>query len=372
MLNGKRNLLNYSENSHAEAQRIQRAQSSLKLYSLASLRACFFILLFFSIFALSSCVSTSEGAISAEEYYSLGVAYMDMGRYEEAEVWFQRAQQTDKTKAASEYNLGRIAFETGRYEESAEIFEDIISQDPQNTLALKAAAYARIKNGDLEAAENHYQTLLELVPESADDGYNYALVLFALGKPSEASGVISKYAFALEENDDLLLLYARIQKAENKIEAVDNYDLWLKKNDDVQVKFEYGETLEKAELYARALETYREILDADLSTAPNLSRPQIRFSIARVLLIADPSVNDGITELQGAVDDGFNDKEAIGELLDIEAISAEHKEEIRTIIDGISDIVEEEVSDEEAANDEETTDTEENEEESSNQTFGLL
>jgi tetratricopeptide (TPR) repeat protein len=286
---------------------------------------------------LSSCAS-SAGAISAEEYFSLGEAYMNMGRYDEAEKWFQRAQRVDKTKSAAEYNLGRIAFETGRYEESAEIFEAILHNDPQNTLVLKAAAYARIKNGDLELAENHYKQLLELVPESADDGYNYALVLFALGKTSEARDVISKYDFALEENDDLLLLYARIQKADNKVEAVDSYDLWLKKNDDVQVQFEYAQTLENAQLYVRALENYREILDADLESFPDLTKPLIRFSIARVLLVADSSVSDGITELQGAVDDGFNDKDAIGELLEIDAISAAHKEEIRTIIDGMTDV----------------------------------
>ncbi len=175
------------------------------------------------------------------------------------------------------------------------------------------------------------------MPESADDGYNYALVLFALGKTSEAENVISKYAFALQEKDDLLLLYARIQKAEHKIEAVDNYDLWLKKNSDPQVRFEYAETLEYAELYARSLENYRAVLDADLSAYPALSKPQIRFSIARVLLVSDPSVSDGITELEMAVSEGFNDKEAIESLLETDAISAEHKEDIQAILDGITD-----------------------------------
>lgn len=292
------------------------------------------ILFLLGIMFLLSCASRA-GAVSAEEYYSLGMAYMDMGRYEEAEIWFQRAQSADKTKTASEYNLGRIAFETGRYEESAEIFESLVRQDPQNTLALKAAAYARIRNDDLELAENHYKKLLELIPESVDDGYNYALVLFALGKTDEASGLISKYAFALYENDDLLLLNARIQKAEKKIEAVDSYDLWLKENSDLQVQFEYAEALEHAELYAKALENYREIFDADLSEFPGLTKPLLRFSIARVLLVSDPSVDDGITELQGAVTDGFTDKEAIGGLLNVTGISAGHKEEIRTILDGI-------------------------------------
>jgi tetratricopeptide (TPR) repeat protein len=302
--------------------------------------------------------ATAAGAISAEEYYSLGVAYMDMGRYEEAEVWFKRSQSVSKTRTASDYNLGRIAFEMGRYEEACKIFEDIIKRDPQNTLVLKAAAYARIKNGDLETAENYYERILALVPESADDGYNYALVLFALGKTDEAEAIVSKSAFTLEENDDLLLLHARIQKASKKVEAVDSYDIWLKKNKDVQVQFEYAETLEYAELYAKALENYREILNADLSSFPDLSKPKIRFSLARVLLLADPSVEDGITELKGAVEDGFNDKEAVDALLEMEGISAEHKSEIKTILDGISDDIPEEEEDEEKEEEDSESDEE--------------
>ncbi len=41
------------------------------------------ILFSLGIMFLLSCVS-GAGAVSAEEYYSLGMAYMDMGRYEEA------------------------------------------------------------------------------------------------------------------------------------------------------------------------------------------------------------------------------------------------------------------------------------------------
>ena len=298
------------------------------------------IFIIISGFILGSCAS-SEGAISAEEYYSLGVAYMDLGKYDEAEKWFKRAQRLDKTKAASEYNLGRIAFETGRYEESALLFEDILKQDPENTLALKAAAYARIKNGDMELAENHYNRLLELVPESIDNGYNYALVLFAMGKNEKAGNIISKYAFALQENDDLLLLYARIQKAEGKIEAVDSYDLWLSKKSDPQVRFEYAETLENVQLYAKALENYREVLNGDLSKTPALRKNIIRFRIARVLLVADPTSGDGIQELKGAVTDGFNDKDAVNDLINMEGIPAETRKEIKNILDSIPDKKEE-------------------------------
>jgi tetratricopeptide (TPR) repeat protein len=135
-------------------------------------------LLFAAGLFLSSCAS--RGDVRAEEYFSIGMAYFELGNYAEAEKWLDRARTSNKTLIASEYNLGRIAFETGRYGDAVLHFERILVRDPDNVMALQAAAYSRIKNGDLEKAEALYNRVLVLVPESADDGFNYALVLYGL------------------------------------------------------------------------------------------------------------------------------------------------------------------------------------------------
>ncbi|MCL2271042.1 MAG: tetratricopeptide repeat protein, partial [Treponema sp.] len=62
-----------------------------------------------AVIALNGCASW--GAASAEEYFSIGMAYYDMGKFAEAEKWLNRAKARDRTMSASEYNLGRIAFE---------------------------------------------------------------------------------------------------------------------------------------------------------------------------------------------------------------------------------------------------------------------
>ena len=95
--------------------------------------------------ALSFFMSCAGLATSAEEYYSIGMAYYEMGKYEEAERWLNRALSRNRTMSASEYNLGRIAFGTGRYRDALKKFNAILKKDPQNVMALKAAAYTRIK-----------------------------------------------------------------------------------------------------------------------------------------------------------------------------------------------------------------------------------
>jgi tetratricopeptide (TPR) repeat protein len=277
---------------------------------------------------ISGCVGM---AASAEEYYAIGMAYFETGKFEEAEMWLNRAKAADKTMIASQYNLGRIAFEKKQYNEAAKLFEDILKKDPDNVLALKAAAYTRINTGDLDIAEKHYKRLLELIPESADDGYNHALVLYAMKRYSDAEEVLEKYSLSMLKNSEMQLLYARCQRAQNKIEAIDSYSNWLNNNSDVKARYEYAQVLEFHELYARAIEEYRKAL-SETSSSEKALNCEIRFSLARILLIADNASGEGITELQTAVNDGFKDIEAAEKLLKNEKITAANKDSIRNII----------------------------------------
>jgi tetratricopeptide (TPR) repeat protein len=281
------------------------------------------------LFSYDSCASFGA---SPEEYYSIGMAYFDLGKFEEAERWLNRAKAADKTKVASEYNLGRIAFETGRYEEAAVIFDRILARDPKNTMALKAAAYTRIKTGELTKAEQYYQRILALIPESADDGYNYALVLFAIKKFEEAEQVLLKNPYALEDNKDVLLLYARTQKAQGKVEAVDTYAKFLLTNSDPKARYEYAQTLEAADLYAKAIEEYRAALNELSQDSTDPKRQDLRFGLARALLIADGENPEGLTELEGAVSGDFTDMEALENMVANEKLSLANRNRIRDIV----------------------------------------
>ncbi|MCL2276360.1 MAG: tetratricopeptide repeat protein [Treponema sp.] len=293
----------------------------------------FLLLICFYIFlSITSCNSM---AVSAEEYYLIGMAYFDLGRYEEAQIWLNRARQADKTMAASTYNLGRLAFEMKQYDEAVSYFEEILIKDPDNILALKAAAYTRIRTGDFLAADNHYKNLLRLIPESADDGYNHALVLYAMERYGEVEITLERYPFSLLENRDIMLLYARSQKAQNKIEAIDSYASLLVLFSNPAARYEYAQTLEYHEIYARAVEEYRQSHFEASAADVNPDKSEIRFAISRALLIADSESRDGITELENAVEEGFKNIELIENLLNINNISLENSNSLRVIINNL-------------------------------------
>jgi tetratricopeptide (TPR) repeat protein len=297
-----------------------------------------------AVIALASCAGYK--ATTAEEYFSLGMAYFDLGKaaadantrlkyFQESEKWLNRARMIDRTQTASEYNIGRIAFETGRYEDAAASFEKILRRDPDNVLALRAASYTRIKTGDTELAEAHYKKLLTLVPENADDGYNYALVLYAIEKYEAAEQVLSQFQFSLLDNNDSLLLLARTQKAQNKIEAAEGYARWLANTDDKKVRCEYAELLESHEFYARALDEYRSVLGKLTDADKEPKKSDVRFYVARLLLIADTESDEGLQELETAGKEGFSDIELLEQLADDSRISEAHSGSVREIIKSI-------------------------------------
>ena len=285
--------------------------------------------------ALHSCAS--RGAIKAEEYFSIGMAYYDMGKYAEAEQWLNRARTADRTMTASEYNLGRIAFETGRYEEAAKHFENILKQDPDNLMAIKSAAYSRIKNGDLDKAEALYNRVIDIVPEDADDGYNYALVLYALGKYDRCEEILNTFQYALDENAASMLLFARAQKEQGKIESVDSYAKWSSMNAGVnsQGLYEYAQVLESAGLYARSLEQYSAAINSITTDTGGINKSLVRFERARLLLTADPENPQGIEELSTAIQEGFSDTAAVESLLNDDRISPDKKDEVRSLLNGM-------------------------------------
>ena len=225
-----------------------------KLIKFRILPQLFFLLVLLA-FSLLSCITSAS---KAEEYYAIGNAYLDLKKYADAENWFNKAKFHKSTKTASEYNLGRIAYETGRYKEAAEYFYQIVKADGENITALKAIAYTYIKLEEPEKAASYYRIILDLVPESYDEGYNYALVLMALGEAEEAEKALVK--FNNTESPEALLVLARSQKQQSKVEAADAYSASLLKRDDPLVRAEYAVYLAERGLYAKALEEYGKAL----------------------------------------------------------------------------------------------------------------
>jgi len=284
------------------------------------------LLLFFA--SLVSCSTLSSGAVvQAEDYFSIATAYFELGKYAEAERWFSMATRYEKTRFASEYNLGRVAFARGDAEEAAKRFESLLKHDPQNTTVLKAAAYSWMKVENWDRALSLYARLGDLLPETEDARYNFALALSSASRYAEAFEKLKPFVERNPDDRDALRLLAGIEKNLGMPEAADLYAKVLQLKDDASVRMEFGEFLESSALYARALENYKAILSS-LSADGVGGKGTVRFRIARVMLLGGEDPEKCLVELTGAVSDGFADAKAIRALAEMSGISDDLREQI--------------------------------------------
>jgi tetratricopeptide (TPR) repeat protein len=187
-----------------------------------------------------------------------------------------------------------------------------------------------------------------------------------LNKPAEAEAELEKYKVTLPDNPNALLLLARAQKAQGKIEAANTYSRWLSQKQDNEVLYEYAQVLEMGKFYARAIETYQKVLAAlpkdktasasasggaaNAKTSSGPDRGEVHFSLARLMLIADPTTRDGFKELKSAVeDDGFLNVDKLKSLMTEKAITKANKDSIDKLIDEAKDIIAKKEADKEAA-----------------------
>lgn len=272
----------------------------------------------------------------AEEYYSIATAYFDLGKYPEAERWFNLARKSEKTKLASEYYLGRIAFMVGDYEDAAGRFEALLKLDQDNTTVLRSAAYSRLKAGQLEEALAHFARLETLIPESVDARYNYALALAEAGRLEEAAEKVKPYVERNPSDRDALLLLARTEEKLSRPESLDHFSAALALKEEGAVRLQLADAFERRELYARSIESYRILLPMDEKALGNIRKAEIRFRMARVMLLAGEDPVKSLDELRNAVAEGFKDSARLNELAGDIRLTEEIRRSIEEIARGLA------------------------------------
>jgi predicted Zn-dependent protease len=151
-------------------------------------------------------------------------------------------------------------------------------------------------------------------------------------KYPECEAVLQKFAQNLENNKDTLLLLARVQAIQDKPEALNSFDLWLSKNDDPLVRYEYGNALVKNDFLAKAVEQYKKAMSGITDKTTDITKPQARFALAVAEVKADPDNDAGMDDMRGAVTDGYKDIDSVRALLDDKKITDKRKDEIKSLI----------------------------------------
>ena len=105
---------------------------------------------------------------SSENHYALGQAYMNAGRYSDADQEFNAVLRMDPDKPNGHYGLGLNFSRQGRYEDAIVQFKEAVrlNEDFYDGYAELGYAYADI--GEMDSAQNQVDFLNRVSPELAD------------------------------------------------------------------------------------------------------------------------------------------------------------------------------------------------------------
>jgi len=148
---------------------------------------------------------------SARLHNNLGVAYHNIGRYEEAKAAYEKSIAIDPNYLETFCNLGTAYHDLGRYDEAITAYNREITINPSYPKVYNnlGAAYSDI--GEYEEAAASYKKAIGLDPKKVEMYCNLGFVYYKLGRYKEAIGLYKK-AVAVDPNyvkahNDLGMVY---------------------------------------------------------------------------------------------------------------------------------------------------------------------
>jgi Flp pilus assembly protein TadD len=113
-------------------------------------------------------------------WYSLGVAYFELGRYQEAVEAYKEALRLKPDDAAAWNNLGNAYSDLGRYQEAIQAYKEALRLEPDNAVPWKNLGVVYRQLGRHEEAVNAEKEAIRLEPDDpvawADLGFAYLML----------------------------------------------------------------------------------------------------------------------------------------------------------------------------------------------------
>ena len=214
------------------------------------------------VLATVACASTLSRDELAIEYYNIGAAYFDLGQLDKSSTYLTRAIDLSPRLARASYNLARVYVLQGRYELATDLLNQLLADDPENTLVMATLAYAAYLAGDPEQAARWYDRALARNPTDLDLLQNRATVAMDEEDYASAAALLRR---AVDLSDERPVAFLRLAEAEralgNDEAAIAAYRRYLGRTPAPKPDALFGlaDVLEAQEYYADALDTLERI-----------------------------------------------------------------------------------------------------------------
>ncbi len=136
---------------------------------------------------------------SSDLLLDLGIAYSDVGRYDDAEKTYRRLITLDPSNARALHNMGNLALRRGDAKEAADWYGRAVAARPAYLLAQYHLAYTQKFLGRYDDAMATYMAVLKSEPSSGreqaartDSLYQMASIELARGAPARAEALLAE------------------------------------------------------------------------------------------------------------------------------------------------------------------------------------
>ncbi|HEY8375626.1 MAG TPA: tetratricopeptide repeat protein, partial [Nannocystis sp.] len=138
------------------------------------------------------------------QHYNLGAVLERLGREQDAEACYRRANECDAQGPMYEAvaALGALMRRQGRLEEAEHLYDTYLGEDPINVEILVEHGICLSDLDRLDEAIDRFDFALSLDPENAGAQYNKAITLYRLGRYEQALNALER-ARQLDKNNAL-------------------------------------------------------------------------------------------------------------------------------------------------------------------------
>lgn len=145
---------------------------------------------------------------SAANRFSLGEAYMNTGRYGDAETQFNTVKRMEPQKPDGSYGLGLNLAKQGRYDDAILQFEQSLSKDGKFYDAYAEIGYAYADMGQMDDAQRQVDLLKQLNPDLADGLSNY---MYRVEAPKFSFAYSTDFSYSMPMKTSVAVLDAYLQ-----------------------------------------------------------------------------------------------------------------------------------------------------------------
>lgn len=130
----------------------------------------------------------AKSPLRARAHNNLGAAWLERGRFSEAEACFAEALRLDPREVSHATNLASALGAQGKIDEARVRLEEALRMDPENAQAHLNLGTALWKGGRNPEALSHFRDAARLRPDLPEAHNNLAALLLQTGRPEEAVG----------------------------------------------------------------------------------------------------------------------------------------------------------------------------------------